>query len=171
METSQKIRDFTSHTGDVMSLTLSNDKSRIASGGCDSMAKVWDVKSGKATHTFQGHESDINSVCFFPDGNCIATGSDDSSSRLFDTRSYRQLNSYSNETIVCGITSVAFSVSGRYLFAGYDDSLVQIWDTLKAEKPIGALSGHQNRVSCLGVGPSGNALCTGSWDHFLKIWA
>jgi hypothetical protein len=26
-----------------------------------------------------------------------------------------------NEQVLCGITSVAFSVSGRLLFAGYDD--------------------------------------------------
>jgi len=171
METSQKIRDFTSHTGDIMSLALSPDKSRIVSGGCDYMAKVWDIKSGKATHTFQGHESDLNAVSFFPDGNAICTGSDDSSCRLFDTRSYRQLNSYTNESIVCGITSVAFSSSGRFVFSGYDDYQVQIWDSLKAEKPISTLSGHQNRVSCLGVGSHGHAVCTGSWDHFLKIWA
>ena len=31
--------------------------------------------------------------------------------------------------------------------------------------------GHENRVSCLGVSPSGDALCTGSWDTLLKIWA
>ena len=28
---------------------------------------------------------------------------------------------YQNEQVLCGITSVAFSVSGRLLFAGYDD--------------------------------------------------
>lgn len=28
---------------------------------------------------------------------------------------------FQNEQVLCGITSVAFSVSGRLLFAGYDD--------------------------------------------------
>ena len=28
---------------------------------------------------------------------------------------------------VCGITSVAFSVSGRLLFAGYDDFECKVW--------------------------------------------
>ena len=32
-------------------------------------------------------------------------------------------------------------------------------------------TGHENRVSCLGVSPTGDALCTGSWDTLLKIWA
>lgn len=30
-------------------------------------------------------------------------------------------NNYQSEAILCGITSVATSVSGRLLFAGYDD--------------------------------------------------
>jgi len=31
----------------------------------------------------------------------------------------------------------------------------------------GVLSGHDNRVSCIGVTPDGMACCTGSWDSFL----
>jgi len=141
------------------------------SGACDMLSKVWDIKSGKSTHTFTGHESDLNSVAYFPDGKCFVTGSDDTSCRLFDTRCYRQLNTFTHESIMCGITSVSFSASGRFLFAGYDDYQCQIWDCLKAEKPVSTLTGHSNRVSCLGVGNQGNALCTGSWDHLLKIWA
>lgn len=34
----------------------------------------------------------------------------------------------------------------------------------------GVLSGHDNRVSCLGVTSDGMAIATGSWDSFLKIW-
>lgn len=34
----------------------------------------------------------------------------------------------------------------------------------------GILSGHDNRVSCLGVTADGMAVATGSWDSFLKIW-
>jgi hypothetical protein len=31
------------------------------------------------------------------------------------------------------------------------------------------LSGHDNRISCLGVSGDGIALCTGSWDSLLKV--
>ena len=34
---------------------------------------------------------------------------------------YLKANASQNEQVLCGITSVAFSVSGRLLFAGYDD--------------------------------------------------
>jgi WD40 repeat protein len=75
--------------------------------------QVWDIREGKCVQTFQGHESDINSVMFFPDGKSFGTGSDDSSCRLFDMRCYGEVNYFGNDKILCGITSVAFSRSGR----------------------------------------------------------
>lgn len=41
---------------------------------------------------------------------------------------------YSHDNIICGITSVAFSKSGRLLLAGYDDFNCNVWDTLKADR-------------------------------------
>lgn len=97
---------------------------------------------------------------------------------------------YSHDNIICGITSVAFSKSGRLLLAGYDDFNCNVWDTMKAERAgkfkmkqillqlfftsfltfEGILAGHDNRVSCLGVTENGMAVATGSWDSFLRVW-
>ena len=74
-----------------------------------------------------------------------------------------------NPPPIAGITSVAFSKSGRLLFAGYDDFNCNVWDSMRQER-AGVLAGHDNRVSCLGVTEDGMAVCTGSWDSFLKIW-
>jgi len=108
---------------------------------------------------------------FFPKDDCFGTGSDDSSCRLFDMRTFRQLNHFFSDKILCGITSVAFSGSGRMLFAGYDDFNCQVWDVLTGNQLSTLNPPHENRVSCLGVTSDGRALCTGSWDTTLKIWA
>lgn len=174
------------------SISLAPNANLFVSGACDATAKVWDIRTGKAVQTFTGHESDINAVQyvnlssltrplylpfvkdiltpnrFFPNGDAFATGSDDASCKLFDLRADRELNTYAHDNILCGITSVAFSTSGRVLFAGYDDYNVNVWDTLKGER-IGVLAGHDNRISCLGVSGDGIALCTGSWDSLLKV--
>jgi len=44
------------------SLSLGPNPNLFVSGACDAMAKVWDIRSGKAVQTFAGHESDINAV-------------------------------------------------------------------------------------------------------------
>lgn len=162
---------FNDHTGDVMSVSIDNGQQLFVSGSCDASAKLWDHRTKRAcVKTFPGHESDINSVQFFPDGNAFGTGSDDSSCRLFDIRAYAEINRYSDDKILCGITSVAFSSTGKMLFAGYDDYNCYVWDTQLGEL-VDQLIGHDNRVSCLGVTEDGRALCTGSWDTLLKIWA
>lgn len=169
IETGQQTLTFSGHTGDVMSLSLGPDLNSFVSGACDSTAKLWDIRSATCRQSFTGHESDINAVCFFPNGQAFATGSDDATCRLFDIRADQELMTYSHDMIVCGITSVAFSKSGRLLLAGYDDFNCNVWDTLKGDR-VGVLTGHDNRVSCLGVTEDGIAIATGSWDSFLKIW-
>lgn len=48
--------------------------------------------------------------------------------------SFQELAQYSHDNIICGVTSVAFSKSGRLLMAGYDDFNVNVWDTLRVER-------------------------------------
>jgi len=169
-EIGQALHKFTEHTGDVMSISVSQDQNTFISGACDSQAKIWDIRSGKCVQTFVGHESDINSVQYFPNGLSFGTGSDDASCRLFDIRADRELMTYSDDSIREGVTSISFSKSGRFLFAAYDDKKVIAWDTLKGIQ-LQTMAEHENRVSCLAVSPDGRALCTGSWDHTLKVWA
>uniref|UniRef100_A0A8I5TRV7 G protein subunit beta 1 n=1 Tax=Pongo abelii TaxID=9601 RepID=A0A8I5TRV7_PONAB len=134
IETGQQTTTFTGHTGDVMSLSLAPDTRLFVSGACDASAKLWDVREGMCRQTFTGHESDINAICFFPNGNAFATGSDDATCRLFDLRADQELMTYSHDNIICGITSVSFSKSGRLLLAGYDDFNCNVWDALKADR-------------------------------------
>jgi guanine nucleotide-binding protein G(I)/G(S)/G(T) subunit beta-1 len=170
IKTRTPITIFSDHTADVMSLSVSKDGNVFVSGSVDDTAKYWDVRAGKCVGTFPGHESDINSVKLLPDDKSFVTGSDDTTCRLFDVRSQRQLNLFSHDAILCGITSVDVSLSGKYMFAGYDDYNCTVWDTLTG-LPCQHLVGHENRVSCLGVSTDGQALATGSWDTFLRIWA
>lgn len=160
IETGQQVASFLGHTGDVMALSLSPQGRSFVSGACDASAKLWDIREGRCTQTFPGHESDINAVTvsggaidgrkraeylilicsysfilqFFPNGFAFATGSDDATCRLFDIRADQELAMYSHDNIICGITSVAFSKSGRLLLAGYDDFNCNVWDTMKAER-------------------------------------
>ena len=71
---------------------------------------------------------------FFPSGFAFTTGSDDATCRLFDIRADQEIGMFSHDNIICGITSVAFSKSGRLLFGGYDDFNCNVWDSLKQDR-------------------------------------
>lgn len=68
------------------------------------------------------------------------------------------------------VGALDFSLSGRLLFAGGSDFVVNLWDTLRATR-LQVLNAHENRVSCLQLCPDGTAVATGSWDASLKVWA
>lgn len=161
---------FKDHTQDVMSVAVHDNL--LVTGSCDQSAKVWDWRVKKAcVMDFQGlHDSDINSVAFFPDGKAFGTGSDNTKARLLDLRSCAMVQGFWEDKKFCCVTSVDFSKSGKLLFAGYDDCHVQVWNVLTGQK-VQTLSNHDNRVSCLGVSKDGKALCTGSWDTALRVWA
>ncbi|KAJ9135528.1 hypothetical protein P3X46_032705 [Hevea brasiliensis] len=170
------------HTADVLryiSVSINGSNSRMfVSGSCDSTARLWDTRvASRAVRTFHGHEGDVNAVKFFPDGNRFGTGSDDGTCRLFDIRTGHQLQVYyqqRSDNEVPHVTSIAFSISGRLLFAGYSNGDCYVWDTLLAQVVLnlGSLqNSHESRISCLGLSADGSALCTGSYDTNLKIWA
>ncbi|GFP82413.1 guanine nucleotide-binding protein subunit beta [Phtheirospermum japonicum] len=150
----------------------------FVSSSCDSIARLWDTRvASRAVCTFHGHDRDVNTVKFFPDGNMFGTGSDDGTCRLFDIRTGHQLQEYSqrsNDNEARHVTSIAFSILGRLLFAGYTNGDCYVWDTLLAQVVLnlGSLqNSHDDSISCLGLSADGSTLCTGSWDTNLKIWA
>lgn len=162
IETGTQKTIFAGHQGDCMSLAVSPDFNFFISGACDFTAKLWDIREGQCRQTFGGHESDINAIGvritsvselwpfvftqrgrvsnhssffqFFPNGNAVITGSDDATCKLYDLRADQELITYQDSGIMCGVTSLAPSFSGRLLLAGYDDFNVNIWDALKAER-------------------------------------
>lgn len=58
---------------------------------------------------------------------------------------------YSHDNIICGITSVAFSKSGRLLLAGYDDFNCNVWDSMKTER---AGKSYLNFTICILTDPN-----------------
>jgi len=161
---------FEGHESDVMCLTPGLPNTFV-SASCDHTAKVWDTRAKSCVQTHEGHDSDVNSIDLFPDQNAFATGSDDTTMRLFDMRSWGEVNKFWHDHINMAVTSCSFSYSGRLLFGGYDDNRARVWDVIKGELLAPELSSHEKRVSCLGVNRSGSAVCTGSWDDSLKVWA
>ncbi|RNA01031.1 guanine nucleotide-binding subunit beta-5 [Brachionus plicatilis] len=172
VETGQLMQTFQGHQADVMCLDISPSEAGniFLSGSADHVALVWDIRSGQYVQIFDGHESDVNSVKFHPSGDAFASGSDDATCRLFDLRADRQVGIYKKDSILFACNSVDLSLSGRLLFAGYNDYCINVWDTLKSVR-VSILYAHENRVTSVQVSPDGAALASASWDSTIKVWA
>jgi guanine nucleotide-binding protein G(I)/G(S)/G(T) subunit beta-1 len=178
---------FAEHKEHINYMSLHpTDKNIFVSASVDKTAKVWDIRASKsAVQTFMGHSGDVNGVDFLPsDGNCFATCTEDGGIHIFDLRAYNDLAQYKVNMGGAGganntepgvaqdlLTSIAFSKSGRLLFVGHSDGSVLAFDVM-SDRPVPAFTmggAHERHISALGVSPSGEALCTGSWDSTLKV--
>lgn len=79
-----------------------------------------------------------------------------------------QVARYTKESIIFGVNSVEWSVSGRLVFAGYSDYTACAWDALRGSR-VCVLCGHEHRVTRVQLAPDGTALCTASWDTTLRV--
>jgi WD40 repeat protein len=163
------------------------DKHIFVSGSVDGTAKVWDIRTESPVVTFVGHESDVNAVDIMRSGMAVATGSDDFTLRMFDMRALAEVACFSDgdDGIVLsenkrvriggGVTSTCFSLTGRYLFAGYEDNKAIGWDTIAKDPHVHLLQHAEDeeatRISDVGVSADGTAVCTASWDMTLAVWA
>jgi WD40 repeat protein len=67
------------------------------------------------------------------------------------------------------VTSVAFSVDGKYLASGSDDNTVRLW-SVEVQKEVAVLQRHTASVSSIAFSPNGKYLASGSLDKTIILW-
>jgi len=131
VQTGKELADFATHTH-VTTLSFSPDGSRLATAPLvfplmaikpnqERLLKVWDWKTGRATHTLAG----MNCVAFSPDGRRLASQVGDYV-RVWDLDSAAELFRYREERLVW---DVCFSPDGNRLASAG----MTMGDTFKSE--------------------------------------
>ena len=87
--TGQEKQTLKGHTDRILSLSLTADGKRLASGGggghqaLPGEIRIWDLDTGKQLHQLKGHTAEVNCVSFSPDGHLLASGADDQTIKLW----------------------------------------------------------------------------------------
>jgi len=169
---------FYGHRGDSNCCRLARDdpaKNMFVTCSTDKTMRVWDKRTGEATHCFDlGDE--CNACAFFPSGMAVAAGMHGGSSQLFDLRSNSAVNKYARKG--ARVAALDLSASGRGLYMGYEDGHVGCWDPFASTGYKQKLDAHNknnggiNRmISALAFSPDGTGFLTSAFDAKIKIWS
>ncbi len=145
-----------------------------AEGVSASLARLWDVSTGKELWRLGGEEWSDTTAAFSPDGKILATGHGRGPLRFWDAATGKELRRCSGcQSAQC----LAFSLDGKTLASGggggllgSQDQTIRFWDVASGREVHRADGGHHATVCSLTFTPDGKDIVASSWDGSLRIW-
>lgn len=168
------------HTSPVASMAFDSTSTLLATGGCDSTIKIWDVFKQYCTHNLKGSFGVVHLVEFHPDISRL---------QLFSSSMDNKIRLWSLNTSKCivvldahysAVTSLAFTLDGNTLVSSGRDKICTVWDlaTYKSQRTIPVfetveavmLLPEDEDFTPLGVTSKGQHFITAGSKGILRIW-
>jgi WD40 repeat protein len=155
----------------VLCLALSLDGKRLAAGGCDRLAHVWDISGGitaaKVEQTVETHADWVLGVAFSPDGKRLLTASRDKTAKVWDLAKKELIATFpDHQAAVDGVTTRA---DGKVAITVGGDKMLRLWAAADG-KPVRAIGGHGDEVYKVVSQPAAVVLATASADKTVRLW-
>uniref|UniRef100_A0A023GM38 Putative wd40-repeat-containing subunit of the 18s rrna processing complex n=1 Tax=Amblyomma triste TaxID=251400 RepID=A0A023GM38_AMBTT len=116
------------HQGPVSCMVFDSTSTLLASGGCDSTVKVWDVVRQYCTHHLRGAQGVFSVVSFHPDSQVgrLFGAADDYHIHVWDLSKSTLVGSLEGHFSV--VTDLQFLEKGSQLLSSSRDKVVILWD-------------------------------------------
>lgn len=164
-ESKELIKEFRNeHNRRILSIDISNDSTKLVSGGKDSTVVIWDFIGGKLLKSLKCNGI-ITSVCISPNSLYLAYGGSDNKVSVYDLANNKIVNTFSEHSD--DITSVAFSPDGNYIATSSGDKLINIY---KNGALMTKLSGHKDWVRDISFNSEGTKLISCGDDGKIITW-
>jgi WD40 repeat protein len=163
-------RMLRAHQKWVYALAFSPDGARIATGGFDGLAVLWDRRTGEMVRKLEGHASFVRALAFSPDGGRLLTGGEDNSTRIWDVGDGRLVAAFRGHSGF--VQAVAYSPQGHTLATAGLDRMVKLWDARAGAQVM--YRGHDSWVRGASFAPSGRLIATTKGGNYgtptLDLW-
>ena len=116
---------------EMLAVAFSTDGKWLATGGTDSIVRVWNLEAREAALELKGHTDWISGLAFSSDGKLLASGSADRTARVWKTDTWKEQFQLPAQ-ITEPVNGVAFSIEGDLLaFAvgGPEERAIRVWRT------------------------------------------
>lgn len=145
------------HTSPVISSTVDDTGTLLATGGADGVVKIWDIAAGYTTHTLHGHSGVISALRFFKVDLKRKRSSDAEEAKPKKRRKSEPENEDAD-----GLSSIR-------LASGDEDGKIRIWH-LQRRKCISILDSHVSVIRGLDFDEGEQLLVSGSRDKTAILW-
>jgi WD40 repeat protein/class 3 adenylate cyclase len=158
----------------VQAVSFSPDGTRLATGGYDYTAKIWDASTRQLLLTLKTDDREVYDVEWSPDGTRLAT-SGVTDAILWDPATGQRVLTLPGEFVghtvgnFLSVGQVDFSPDGTRLAVSNQDGVPKVWD-LATATPILFLPGHSEICRAIAYSPDGALLATGGHDGMVKVW-
>ena len=155
----------------VVSVAISSDGKRVASGSADGKIVVLDAESGELIWgPIEGHSKAVTFVMFSPpDERRVISASVDGAILVWDVGG-GFADPCVSETHTRAIRAVSFSRCGKHIVSGSEDKTVRIWDVDSGKQLPRTFKGHTRSVRSVSFSLNGKHVVSGSSDGTIGIW-
>ncbi|CBQ67617.1 related to PFS2-polyadenylation factor I subunit 2 [Sporisorium reilianum SRZ2] len=165
------LQAFTAHTDSARGLAFSPDDSKFASGGDDSLLKVWDFDTAKQIRELTGHGWDVKCLDWHASKGLLVSGSKDNLVKVWDPRAtptgtcLATFHNHKNTVQAC-----KFSPDGLRFATASRDMTLKLYD-LRMMAEQSTLRGHNKEVCSLDFHPlHHDLLVSGGSEGAMLFW-
>lgn len=155
------------HQGWVFAAAVDPTNSWFATGGFDTIIKVWDLASGTLKLNLTGHKEAVRALVLSKSSPYMFSASDDHSIKCWDLERNEVVREF------FGHRSAVHSLSAHptldVIVSGGRDSTVRVWD-IRTRKAVHTLLGHRESVMSVVTRPYDPQVISGGNDGFIFLW-
>ncbi|HEV2764376.1 MAG TPA: WD40 repeat domain-containing protein [Pyrinomonadaceae bacterium] len=151
----------------VLAVAFSFDETRIATGGADGVARIYDAKTGASLVELKGHKDAVVAVAFSPDGRLLVTGSPDATARVWEVASGREVALLQGHT--SRVNGASFSPDGRQVLTVSSDDTARVWEAAGGRAVANLWGGTGARAEAA-FSPDGKYVATANTDNKVRVW-
>jgi WD40 repeat protein len=162
----QLLQTLRGHANRVYEATFSPNNQYVVTASGDSLAKVWEVRTGRLIQTFRGHSSHVFCARFSPNNRQVVT-SGGNTAKLWEVASGAQVKMLIGHAQ--RVHSAEFSRDGAVIVTSSEDGTAKLWNA-HSGKEIRTINVAKGWIYSAAFSPNSSQVATGAHNGRLDLW-